>query len=72
MTTVIVRPTTTPTQGGGGASCGDNPIACVGKSPLAVDVNRENLTLTLTGASCRTNQDCGFDLILCKSGVCSL
>lgn len=38
VTTVIVRPTTTPSQGGGSASCGDNPIACVGESPLATNV----------------------------------
>ncbi|KAK1826129.1 hypothetical protein QBC39DRAFT_233168, partial [Podospora conica] len=28
--------------------------------------------IACVGASCRTNADCGFDLILCKSGVCSL
>ncbi|KAK1752018.1 hypothetical protein QBC47DRAFT_432865 [Echria macrotheca] len=56
-----VRPTTTQRAPGGGVRPTQPVSPSCGDNPTAC-----------IGVACRTDSDCGFDLIICKNGVCGL
>ncbi|KAK4183380.1 hypothetical protein QBC35DRAFT_526132 [Podospora australis] len=55
-----------------GPACGDNPLSCIGKLQICISITLSIMTDSITGVSCSTDADCGFDLIICKNGFCGL